>query len=161
MAGTAVLGANLLDGLVPVIDQIRAIPVALGARQFRVFTVLRTWSGPTRGGYHSTFEDVEVELTPAPAVEAYAEMGGKLISSGLDEAGLVRLSEVSLTYTEAELCGPQPLDANVEWLIKVIDGLGQGTRTRYFVIDGSPFPDREKTIGWLVRLKRSSDAEAL
>ena len=157
MPGTATLGANLLDELVPDIDDIRGeIHPEVGVRQYRVFTVLRSWSGDDRGA--GTFTEVESEITPQPLVESLRGTD-RLMSAGLDEADVVRLKEISLMYTEAELAGAD-LEVNQEWVIRLKDAYGQAIRTRDFVLEGSPWPDRVKTIGWVVNLKRSSDAEA-
>lgn len=159
MAGNATLEDTLLDELVPDIDAIRAeINPEVGIRQYRVFTVLRTWNGEERGA-PGGFEEVETELTPQPLVEAFADsMGGRLLAAGLDEAGIVRLREVSLTYTTAELAGAG-IERHQEWLIRLKDAYGQGEPNRDFVVKGL-YPDRLKDIGWLVTLSRASDAES-
>lgn len=160
MPGTAVLGDSLLDAdLIECLDEVRAcVDGCVGTRQYRVFTVLRTWNGDERGA-PGGFEEVETEITPRPLVEAFADsLGGRLLSAGLDEAGIVRLRKVSLTYTAAEL-DRKGLERNQEWLIRLKDAYGQGEPTRDFVIKGL-YPDRIKDIGWLVTLSRSSDAES-
>jgi hypothetical protein len=159
MPGSALLDPqNLVDDLLSVIDDVRGdLHPALGVRQFRVFTVLRTWSGEERGD--GTFNEVETELTPQPLVEAFKRVD-RLEPSGLDEADVVRVSELSLTYTEAEITGPGR-QRTEEWLIRIKDAYGQGIRVRDFVLEGSPWPDRTKTIGWTFNLQRASDAEAL
>jgi len=160
MPGSAVLDpTNLVDDLLEVIDDVRGdLHPALGVRQYRVFAVLRTWMGEERGA-EGGFAEVETEFLPQPLVESYVEtMGGKLLAGGLDEAGIVRLRELSLTYTAAEIAGPA-LARNQEWLIRVRDAYGQGEPVRDFVVK-STYPDRLKDIGWTVSLARASDAEA-
>jgi hypothetical protein len=160
MPGSAVLGDNLIDSdLLDCLDEIRGeINPEIGLRQYRVYSVLRSWSGGERGA--GTFTEVETELTPQPLVESFVDsMGGKLMSAGLDEAGLVRLREVSLTYTAAEIKGGT-LEPHEQWLIRLKDAYGQGEPTRDFVVKGL-YPDRLKDIGWVVSLARASDAEAL
>lgn len=158
MGGSADLGTNLLDELVHCVDSIRAeVAADVGTRQYRVFTVVRTWSGDERGD--GTFSDVEEELTPPPMVEAFRRTD-RLEPSGLDEADVVKVSLVSLTYTEAELAGGG-LGKTQQWLVRLKDAHGQGIRTRDFVLEGSPWADRAKTLGWTFNLRRASDAEAV
>lgn len=157
MPGSATLDPTVLvDDLLSVIDDIRGdLHPALGVRQFRLFTVLRTWSGEERGD--GTFTEVETELTPQPLIEAFKRVD-RLYPSGLDEADVVRVSELSLTYTEAQIAGGTLLGTQ-EWLIRIKDAYGQGIRARDYVLEGSPWPDRLKTIGWTFNLQRASDAQ--
>ena len=113
--------------------------------------------GDDRGA--GDFAEVETEFTPQPLVEAFRRVD-RLEPCGLDEADVVRVSELSLTYTEAEIAGANLLGTQ-EWVIRLKDAYGQGIRTRDFVLEGSPWPDRVKTIGWTFNLRRASDAEAV
>jgi hypothetical protein len=159
MPGTATLDPDVLvDDLMETIDELRGeIPVELGARQYRVFTVLRTWSGVERGD--GTFADVETEITPRPLVQPRTRPD-QMQPAGLDEVDGIVLREVSFSYTEAELAG-STRRANQEWLIRLKDGYGQAIRTRDYVLEGSPTPDRIKDIGWTVTLRRAPDAVSL
>ncbi len=72
---------TLRDDLLPVLDDLRQIPVDLGLRLNRVFRVVRTWSGGAVGlgdGVHPDYADAEVELTPRPRVREEA-MGRRLV----------------------------------------------------------------------------------
>ncbi len=108
MAGSAILGNNLVDSLVPgVIDGIRdALHPDLGVRHYRVYAVTRTYVGEFGSDDYS---DVEVEFEPQPLVEPYPRANTgihyELEPCGLDEAGLVVIKEISLTYTEHEVSG--------------------------------------------------------
>ncbi len=154
MPGSAVLGSSFMDQLVECLDECRAaVHEDIGDRQYRVFTVLRTWTGDERGD--GDFNEVETELLPRPKVESL-KGHDRLLAAGLDEADVVRLRYVSLTYTEAEISGP-PLAANQQWTIRLKDAYGQQSRTRDFVPATSPWPDRVKDIGWTVNLERASD----
>ena len=73
MAGSAVLGTNVVDVLVPVADDIRDLATELGAHQFRVYTVKRTYSSQVAG--EGSYTDVETEITPRPVVEARLKWG--------------------------------------------------------------------------------------
>lgn len=155
MPGTAVLGANLVDSLVPsVIDALRdGLHPAMGVRPFRVYTVLRTWSGEAIGDGVSS--DVEAEITPQPRVLAWDKNGSlefNLERCGLDDSGSITLTEVSLTYTYAELTGGS-LAANQQFMIRVGEAHGQLNPSRYFVHTKPPYPDREQDMGWKLWLR--------
>jgi len=152
VAGSATLGTNLVDRLVPMVDRLRSsLYPAMGVRQYAVYLVRRRWSGARRGEGTITVLS-RVELTPAPRVD-FGGLRTQLEPHGFLEDGSVRLTEVSLTYTEAELTG-RPLAANEEFFYKLVDAHGQASKTRYFTPTDAPLEvDREKDIGWKVSLK--------
>lgn len=161
MPGSATLGTNLVDSLIPdVVDGLRDdLHPEFGVRQFSVFTVRRAWSGSGVG--EGDFTDTESEITPQPLVEPYRTRF-ELEACGINEAGLVRLREVSLTYTEEELTGfigenATGLEANEQWLYKLTDAQGQEIQTSYWVLKQRPFPDRIQDIGWVLELERAPD----
>lgn len=165
MAKDAILGTNLVDSLVPdVIDGIRdSLHPELGVRQFRVFTIIRTYIGAFGG---SSFTDLVEELTPQPLVEPYSEkvgesLGYELEPCGLDEAGVVVLKEISLQYTEANIVGPPPSPETQNFYIRISDAQGQAIPDRFFVPVGPPYPDRIKDMGWTLKLKKASTPEGL
>lgn len=152
----ATLGTSLVDKLVPAVDKIRtALYAKTGVRQYEVHLVKRRWSGAERDdGTVTVLSDVT--LTPTPSLSYPNNQGAlhdELPAHGRDEEGAVELSEVSLTYTEAELTGGV-LAANEEFFYRVVDGQGQAIRTRYYILSAPPQPDREKTIGWKLQLRR-------
>lgn len=153
MTGSAVLGTNLVDELVPMVDELKGdLYRDMGVRQYRTYLVRRVWSGARRGEGTVTVLS-RTELTPAPRV-SFGGLRNQLEPQGLLEEGAARLTEVSLTYTEAELTG-KPLAANEEFFFKLIDAHGQASKTRFFTPTDAPLEvDREKDIGWRVSLKR-------
>ena len=152
MPGSATIGDNLVDSLLEVVDDLRGdLHPAMGVRQWRVYTVLRTWSGTEVGD--GTKTDTETQILPQPLVSY--DLANKLTPGGVDDDGIVTLSEISLTYTEAELVGPT-LAANQEWFFVLRDAHGQGMPDRYFGVKDPPKPDRIQTIGWIVRLIRQN-----
>lgn len=158
MPGSAEMGDTLLDELVECLDECRGeIHEELGDYQYRVFTVLRTWSGVSRGD--GDFSEVETEIEPRPRVESFTRRD-KLEPSGLDEADVVRVRMISLTYTEAELAGDD-LAENQQWVIRLKDAYGQKIRERNFILEGSPWADRLKDLGWSMTLLRAPDAESV
>jgi hypothetical protein len=151
VGGSAVLDSNVLvDSLVTdVIDGLRGeLHPQFGVRPFRVYTVKRTWAGAIVGDGASG--DVVVELAPQPRVELHEIY--EMTPAGKNRIGDARLTEVSLTYTYAELTGGSLAD-NVQWLIRLSEAYGQGQPDRYFVIARPPEPDRERDMGWRVVLR--------
>ena len=153
MGGTAILGTNLVDRLVPMTDRLRGrLNAMAGVRQYAVYRVRRVWSGGRRGEGTAT-TTLREELTPAPKVD-FASLRNHLEPQGLIEEGGALLTEVSLTYTEAELTG-RPLGPAEEFFLRLVDIQGQGSRDRYFEPTDAPLVvDRERDIGWRVPLRR-------
>ena len=154
--GSATLDPDVLvDDLVADIDELRALQDEFGIRAFRLYGVTRTWTEGEVGvgDYVDTIE----EFTPRPLIEPFTEYRNELRPCGLDEGGLIRVSEVSLRNNFADLTGAAPnasLPAGVERLFLVREGYGQGQPDRHFTLDRPPFPDRVKTLGWMLWLRR-------
>jgi hypothetical protein len=160
MGGSAILDPDVLvDSLVEdVIDGLREeLHPPFGVRAYRVFTVLRTWSGVGVG--EGEFTDTETEIRPQPLVvlSEFDRLRYELQPCGLTELGQLKLVEVSLTYTEAELTGGDSLADNEEWYIKITEAHGQESTSRYFTHVRPPFIDRIKDMGWICWLKRTKE----
>lgn len=160
MPGSADLDPDvLIDDLVSVADELRRDVVAgFGLRPFRVTVVVRQWSAAP-GAPGATYTETRTELDPPPKVEPFSGYHYRLEPCGLDEAGSVRLSEISLSYTEAEL-GAGSGDGLEAWY-EIAEAHGQATSTRRFVLKRPPFPDRVKTLGWRVELVHAETLEAV
>jgi len=159
MGGAAILDPDVLvDGLVEdVIDGLREdLHPAFGVRAYRVFTVERSWSGSMIGQGQAT--DVVRELRPQPRVLVWDGLRYSMEPCGLDEAGEIKLTEVSITYTQAEIDGGGALRPNQEWLIRVSEAHGQAQRDRYYQHTRPPFVDREKDMGWILWLRAVAEA---
>jgi hypothetical protein len=153
MSGSATLDPNVLvDSLVPdVIDGLRReLHPLFGVRAFDVSLVTRSWSGGEIG--RGDPSDTEVLIDPQPLVHPFSSMDFEMEPCGLDEAGWVKLTEVSLTYTHDELLAGAALDG-VEHLIKISEAHGQGQPDRFFVHKRPPYPDRIKDMGWVLYLE--------
>lgn len=154
----ATLGSNVLDGLVPVVDEIRAsVHATLGSRQHKVTLVKRSWSGGRVGAGTPSF--TQQQLVAPPPLLAKWGVNGRLIPCGLEEEGEIVIVEVSLTYTEPELYLPA-LAGGEEFYYRIEDNHGQGIRKRGFVPGGPPQPIRSgeeglpmHPLGWMVTLK--------
>lgn len=152
LIGSAVLDDDILvDSLVPdVIDGLRdELQPLFGIRAYKLYRVIRTWSGTEPGD--GTPTDVAGELRPQPRVKFWDGFRFVEQPAGLQNAGRVQCTEVSLTYTQADLTG-QPLTANQELLFAIGDGNGQGTTIVFFTHFQPPFIDREKDLGWVLNL---------
>lgn len=152
MPGSAVLGSNLVDELVPVADEIRAeLYPDLGVRQHRVYVEKWRWSGTERGDGNAS-QLSSLEITPRPVIDEDA-LRAPLPAGGQQDEGTLVLTGVSLTYTEAELTGGVLL-ATDSYFWKVVDGNGQSIQVRWYQLDDPPKADREREIAWRVTLRR-------
>ncbi len=155
----SVLGTNLVDLLVPTVDSLRAsLYPSMGTRQYQVTIVVRRWSGGEVGV--GTATRTETLLSPQPMVD-WANRDyrlGPTVGCGLTDAGECTLSEVSLTLTESELLG-LPREMGKETYYRLSDAHGQGIATTHWVPAGVPEPDRERGIGWIVKLRRYETVE--
>lgn len=155
------LGNSLLDKLLPLVDQLRGTLLpAFGVRQYGIKLVKRTWSGVERGD--GDFSDVEVAMTPPPFVEIGAPPGWRydLRPQGREEDGMLKVTEISMVnYQEDDLTGGNALPSTVQffWLLK--DAHGQGVRSRAYVPACPPTADRDKTLGWVVYLRRAEGVD--
>lgn len=155
MGGTAVLDDDVLvDSLVTdVIDGLREdLHPQFGVRAYRAWAVLRTWTGRQVG--EGTVRDVVAEIRPQPRVLVWDGLRYVLAVCGLSELGQIKLTEVSLTYTFAEIAGGN-LTRSQQFFIALTEAYGQGQPARYYVHTQPPFVDREKDMGWVLWLRHS------
>lgn len=148
MPGSATIGPNLVDSLLGVVDELRdGLNTDMGVRQWRVFVSIKTYTSGKRGV--GAFTRSETEITPRPRVRD--SIRRELLPAGIAEAGIIKLTEISLTYLESELI--PTLTAGQQLFYVLRDAQGQAIRDRYFTVAGPPSPDRESTIGWMLDLK--------
>lgn len=155
--GNAVLDPDvLLDSLVADIDDLRAdLYPDFGVRGYLVSLVTRSWSGRVVGEGRVT--DVTTEMVTRPLVHQWNGLKYELLTCGLNSNGDIMLTEVSLSYTYADLVGDQS-KANRQAMIRIEDGHGQGTPPSFWVHSKPPYIDREKTLGWVLWLKKFDSA---
>ena len=147
MPGSATLGTNLIDDLVPDVDDLRGdLNADFGTRPFRCWTVKRSWSGEQQG--EGDYIDVVAEILPAPRVRSWDGYKWVMTPLGTHEDGLIEVSEISLSYTFNEL-STQGLRPNQQFFFVLGEVHGQGSPLRILKQSKPPFPDREKTIGWI------------
>lgn len=151
----APLSRLLADRLVGVVDRIRdRVHGALGTRQWKVEILTRTWSGSMAGEGNSI--TTILELLPNPQVRI--NTSDRLGPAGREPKGSIILSEVSLSYTEAEL---QPkLDARCEVAYRLTDMRGQRLDVKWGVLSDGPLTRRGDKEGdrsdWYLVLNESS-----
>lgn len=161
LIGAAVLDDDVLvDSLVAdVIDGLREdLHPQFGVRAYRMYRVVRTWAGALVGEGSGDilipdFVDDAHELRPQPLVTVWDGLRYVQAVCGIEELGEIKLTEISLTYTEAQLTG-QPLAANQELLIALGDAHGQGSSWHYFRHARPPYIDRVKDMAWVAVLRR-------
>lgn len=154
LIGDATLNPSVLvDSLVPsVIDGLReTLHPAFGVRAYRVYRVVRTWGGRVVGEGTST--DSAHELRPQPRVNHFNGVKYVQATCGIRELGDVMLTEVSLTYTDAQLTG-QPLTARQDLFYVLGEAHGQASPLRLWALTAPPFIDRERDMGWVLHLRR-------
>jgi hypothetical protein len=153
LVGAATLDPGVLvDSLVPMIDGLRdGLHPQFGVRPYRMYRVIRTWSGTSVG--EGNLADAAVELRPQPKVLVWDGMRYVQAACGVEELGDVKLTQISLTYTEAQLTG-QPLAANQECFIALGEAYGQAQVTRLFTLAKPAYVDRTKSMGWVLVLHR-------
>lgn len=147
--------AVLVDSLVAdVIDGLREdLHPAFGVRAYRTYRLLRTWSGQRTGEGFAT-DDV-AELRPQPRVQVWNGLRWEMGACGVLEMGEVKLTEVSLTYTAAQLAGAGQLALNQQLFLVLAEAHGQAQARALFVHARPPFVDREKDMGWVLWLQRA------
>jgi hypothetical protein len=154
LIGDATLNPSVLvDSLIPdVIDGLREdLHPTFGVRAYRVYRVVRTWSGRNAG--EGVSSDDAGELRPQPRVAMWNGLKYVQAQCGIRELGDVMLTEVSLTYSEGQLTG-QPLARNVEIFYAIGEANGQASALRLWMLTAPPFIDRERDMGWVLHLRR-------
>ena len=152
LIGAATLDNDVLvDSLVPdVIDGLRdELHPAFGVRAYRVYRVIRTWTGRRPG--EGVYTDDAAELRPQPRVLIWDGFRYAQAICGVMEIGDVKLTEISLTYTAGQL-DPRTLTEKQELFIAIGEGNGQASPTRLWAHKMPPFIDREKDMGWVMLL---------
>lgn len=125
------------DALPSIIDDVRStVHEALGSRTYKVEIVTRRWSSGARGV--GTASEHVLELKPRPLVSRISR--DRLGPAGREEAGDLRLTEVSLTYSAAEL---QPtVEPGMEVAYRVTDTGGQNQKPIFCVLAADPVSRR-------------------
>lgn len=151
----------LVDRLITKVDAIRqrVNSSKVGVRRFRLYLVIRSWSGSEVGDGDATVS--AMEITPAPAI-TLGKARDALSGRGRIEVGSMIAMEVSLGYSEADL---QPtLTAGQELYYRLVEkNADQGASTTYWILSATPEADRCETPGgnlqWILNFTRATIVE--
>ena len=153
MSGNSNIGTSLVDDLLEVIDELRSdLNTDMGSRAYRLYAVKRRWSGGFVGD--GDYFDNEVELAPQPLVHPFkssSDLSYNQEPCGLDEAGFIKVTEVSLRWSFEDLLACEA-EEGTQHLLKITEAHGQKQPARYFSHEKPPYPDRVDTIGWVLSL---------
>jgi hypothetical protein len=130
---------TLRDELVPVVDELRAMPDEFGFRPYTVVVRRITWSGGEPGAGTKAIADVAI--APKPKVRDVPE---RLIHAapGKYEAGDRLVTKISATYSRDDLDGGDLISGReIVWLL---DG-------EEYTIVGTA---EERPLEWRVQLRR-------
>jgi hypothetical protein len=158
---SASLATSLVNCLIPTIDAARNSVVCIGVRRHVVRLIWTAWTGGQRGRGVETVV-LEEALTPVPRVMFINDLGVELQNIGLSEAGVVRVSEISLRYSSHFLSGrgedgsPVAKDRNFYWEIEELQPLGSASVRRRFTLKGPPEP-RADNAEYVVKLLRAEN----
>jgi hypothetical protein len=153
MPGSAIFDTSLVDSIYQdVVDGVRLdLLPEMGIRPYRVFVVRRTWSNYRVGAGHPT--DIATELTPIPRVHEWSTLRYNQQACGILEEGDVKITECSLSYTHSEIGANEPSEGE-QIMLRIDEGHGQQTHSRFFVHAAAPFQDREEGMGWVLQLRK-------
>jgi hypothetical protein len=155
---------SLLHRLGSRVDRIRQFSTKFGNRPYRVFLVWTKYSGSERGeGTESEYKRIELLPTPKTMSMDHLTLNPMLV--GVAPQGIVKLEEVSTTYTEDQLTGrnvpvthadhvPEAYDFFYEI---VEDGRGDPLPVRTMYRIYSPPVRRPGKVDWLILLERMSE----
>jgi len=145
---------------IPVADGLRDLATRLGMRPYEVRLVHVVWSGDERGEGVPTVKHV-APLLPTPLVADLSSLQEVVQVVGMDEAGQVRVSQISGRYTEDQLMGRDPSGnppaPNEEFFYEIeypVPGGGTGELRRFFPSAApSYYPGR---LEWVLVLERQA-----
>lgn len=152
---------SLIDRLITKIDRIRErVNVdKVGVRRYRLYRVIRTWSGGEVEDGSSSISSQEIE--PAPAI-TLGRTRDALTGRGRVEKGTMTATEVSLSYSESDLM--PALTAGQELYYRLVDlHAEQGAATSYWHLASKPEADRCETVAgniqWIMNFVRAEISE--
>jgi len=155
------LNQTLARQFIPLADQLRDMLTQFGLRPYKVRIVRVQWSGGERGIGTSTVVS-ELVLLPTPLISDLTTLTEIVQPVGLDEIGMVQLSEVSGRFTEDELMGRDsdgsPIPADQEFFYEAEfprpDGK-PGVRRRFFPRSAPQYD--AGGLQWIVRLEKTHE----
>lgn len=157
------LGGTLAQKLIPVADGIRNLFTRFGLRTYKVRIVRVSWAGGRRGlGVPTVVR--ELDIMPTPLVQDLTTLTEIATPVGLDEAGVIVVSEISGRFTDDQLRfldndGEEPgPDENVFYEIEYPQPGGPSVTSvkRRFYLQGAPYYSAGR-FQWSIRLVRVNE----
>lgn len=156
------LGSTLAQKLIPIADNVRNLFTRFGMRPYKVRIVRVRWSGGKRGR-GAPHVARSIDLLPTPLVEDLSALTEVLEPIGVDETGVVTVSEISGRFTDDQLRylsddgAPPGPDEEVFYEIEYPqpDGAG-GDVVRRFTLRGAP-DYKAGRFQWSVRLEKANE----
>lgn len=153
--------STLAQKLIPVADSIRNLNTRFGLRSYKLRIVRVRWSGGRRGmGYPVV--DATMDILPTPLVQDLTTVTEILNPVGLDEAGMIGVSEISGRFTDAELRlafddgEPPGPDEEVFYEIEYPQPEDKDSIKRRFSLRGAPYYDAGQ-FQWRIRLEKANE----
>ena len=136
---------RVIGKLGPCVDVIRDIYTKIGARTYATKMVKTRWSEGVRGdGVEEVIE--EKVILPTPKITSLVNLDALVTGVGVNEMGGVKLSQISMCFTEDELAGRQsdgsalPTDQNFFYEIDFFSNLASFYGGRCSVIGAVEVP---------------------
>ena len=155
------LGNTLAQKLIPIADNIRNLYTRFGLRSYKLRIVRVRWSGGRRGrGVPEVMETAD--LLPTPLVQDLSTLTEVLNPVGLDEVGVIGVSEISGNFTDDQLRWlsddgvPPGVDEEVFYEIEYPQPDGSLSVKRRFSLRGAPYYNAGR-FQWQVRLERANE----
>ena len=157
------LSGTLAQKLIPVADGIRNLFTRFGLRTYKVRIVRIRWAGGRRGLGVPTVAS-ELDIFPTPLVQDLTTLTEIATPVGLDESGVIVVSEISGRFTDDQLRfldadGEEPgPDENVFYEIEYPqpDRLSATSVKRRFFLQGAPYYSAGR-FQWSVRLVKANE----
>ena len=145
-------------------DSLRDLLTIFGLRTYAVKTVRIRWSGGKRGrGVPIVIE--ETPILPTPKIGSMDALGEQLQSVGLEEVGVLDLSQISGSFSEEQLRGYAvdgeaiPPDEEFFYEVEFFPNAGLPQKRRFFPKSAPTyFPGR---LQWSIRLEKVNEDREL
>lgn len=155
------LSNTLAQTLIPVADSIRDIYSQFGLRPYKLSILRVRWSGGERGRGTPHVAST-LPITPTPLVQDLSTMTEVLHPVGLDEVGVVSVSEISGRFTDDQLRfldedgEPPSPDEEVFYEIEYPQPDGNSSVKRRFFLRGAPHYSSGR-FQWSIRLEKANE----
>ena len=162
----ATLRGSIGRCLIPVVDRVRDVRVGMGLRPYLVRILRTKWVGGDVRGQGTEHVIHTLTLLPVPKLIDIGSLSEIATPVGIDETGVVMVTEISGAYSEEVLLGrdaegtPVGPDVNVWYEVEFIRPDGKPGERRRFTIRAAPSYEPEK-FQWVVRLERAREGRGL